>query len=188
MDVVTEYLRQIQQVLSALPGDEIWEVVHVLLDGWHDNKQIFLLGNGGSATTASHFANDLNKGTALPGKPRFRAIALVDNVPLIMAWANDNGYENVFVEQMVNFLEAGDIVVGISGSGNSPNVLKAMQAARSARAVTIGFTGRDGGQLKSLVDHCIIVPSDDMKQIEDVHLILEHCICGALRQLISSGK
>jgi len=125
----------------------------------------------------------------MPGKARFRAIALTDNVPYLTALANDQGYENVFSEQLIPLLQTGDVVIGISGSGNSPNVLKAMQVARAARAITVGLTGFQGGKLKDLVDCCVIVPSDEMKHIEDAHLILEHCICHALRDLIAAeGK
>ncbi|HID24182.1 MAG TPA: SIS domain-containing protein [Planctomycetaceae bacterium] len=142
------------------------------------------MGNGGSAATASHMANDFNKLTIVPGQPRFKAIALTDNVPLMTAWGNDTAYENIFVEQLLNFLEPGDVVIGISTSGNSPNVLKALQVAREHGAVTVGFTGRDGGQLKHLVDHCILVPSDHIGQQEDMHMVLDHVIATTLRHLI----
>jgi D-sedoheptulose 7-phosphate isomerase len=185
MDNVDTYLDQLQNVIAKLPRDDIRQVIRVLLEAWRDNRQVFLCGNGGSAATASHFANDLNKATIVPGQPRFRAICLADNVPLLTAWANDAAYEDVFAEQLVNFLNAGDVVIAISGSGNSPNVLKAVQTARAAQALTIGLTGFQGGKLKDLVDHCVVVPSDAMMRIEDVHMVLDHCISSTLRELIA---
>jgi len=187
-DLVSQYLDSLQRVISRLPHEDIWRVIRIILAAWRENRQIFILGNGGSAASASHFAVDLAKNIAVPGKGRFRAIALTDNVPYLTALANDEGYENVFSEQLIPLLRTGDVVIGISGSGNSPNVLKAMQIARAAQATTIGLTGFQGGKLKDLVDYCIIVPSDEMKQIEDVHLILEHCICHALKALILASE
>jgi D-sedoheptulose 7-phosphate isomerase len=186
MNTVEAYLTQLANVVDEMPRDQIWNVVHVLMAAWRRGSRVFLLGNGGSAATASHMANDLNKLAIVPGQPRFKALALTDNVPLMTAWGNDTSYENIFVEQMLNFLEPGDIVIGISASGNSSNVLKAMQVAREHGAVTVGFTGRDGGKLKGVVEHCILVPSDHITQQEDAHLILDHVIANTLRQLIES--
>ena len=187
MNSVETYLSALQKTVAELSREDVWQVIHVLLEAWRANRQVFLLGNGGSAATAAHFANDLNKATIVPGQHRFRAICLADNVPLLTAWANDASYEDVFAEQLANFLTAGDVVIAISGSGNSPNVLKAVRMAHAARAITIGFTGMLGGELKNLVDYCIAVPSGAMMQIEDVHLALDHCISTALRELIAKG-
>jgi len=145
-------------------------------------KRIFTFGNGGSAATASHFASDLCKGAISPGKPRIRAFALTDNLPLLSAWANDSAYENIFAEQLDNFVEAGDIAIGISGSGNSPNVLNGVKIAKAKGATTIGLIGFDGGKLKNLVDMAIVVPNHNMEQVEDVHLLLEHIITTCLRK------
>jgi D-sedoheptulose 7-phosphate isomerase len=161
----------------------IEEVISVLQYARMNEKQVFIMGNGGSAATASHFACDLGKGTLTPGVPRFRVIALTDNMPLFSAWANDTGYENVFTEQLENLVNYGDVVIGISGSGNSANVLNAIRLANSRQAITIGFTGFEGGKLKDLVDICVIVPSNRIEQVEDVHLILAHLICTRLRQI-----
>ncbi len=184
MDAVGGYLTELADMVREMPQDRIWDVIHVLMDAWRKGSRVFLLGNGGSAATASHMANDLNKYTIVPGQPRFKVLALSDNVPLMTAWGNDTSYENIFVEQMLNFWEPGDVAIGISGSGNSPNVLKAMQAARDLGGIAIGFTGRDGGKLKSVVDLCIHVPSDRIVQQEDGHMILDHLIATTLRQLI----
>jgi D-sedoheptulose 7-phosphate isomerase len=167
-----------------MPRDQIWDVIHALIDVWQRRAKVFLLGNGGSAATASHMAYNLNKLIIVPGQPRFKAIALTDNVPLMTAWGDATAYENIFVEQLLNFLEPGDVVIGISPSGNSPNVLKALQVAREHGAITVGFTGRDGGRLKDLADHCILVPSDHVGQQEDAHMILDHVIATTVRQLI----
>ena len=183
-DPVDRYLRQLEQTVHNMPRDQIWAVIDVLMGAWRERRQIFLLGNGGSAATASHMANDLNKLTITDGKPRFKVIALTDNVPLITAWGNDTAYEDIFAEQMLNFLEPGDVVIGISASGKSPNVLKAIRVAKNHGAVTIGFTGDKGGQLKELVDYYVIIPDEHICRQEDGHVILEHAIANTLRDLI----
>lgn len=145
------------------------------------------MGNGGSAATASHFACDLAKGTTMDNpsmRKRFKVTALTDNVPLLTAWANDIDYENMFVEQLKNLLEEGDLVIAISGSGNSKNVLKAVEYANTRAAKTVGLTGFEGGRLKDMVKECLIVPSNSIERIEDVHLILEHLLCSYLRKLL----
>jgi D-sedoheptulose 7-phosphate isomerase len=142
---------------------------------------VYLLGNGGSAATASHMTNELNKQCMVEGRPRFRAVCLADNAPTIMAWANDTDYANVFAEQLANHVEADDVVVAFSTSGNSPNVLRALELARAAGAHTIGLTGRHGGRLRELVDCCIAVPSDDIGHQEDAHLVVNHAIGKAIR-------
>jgi D-sedoheptulose 7-phosphate isomerase len=144
---------------------------------------VIIMGNGGSAATASHFACDLGKGTLAPGQPRFRVISLTDNMPLFSALANDFGYDQVFSEQLKSLVREGDVVIGISGNGNSPNVLNGIRAAREAQAITVGLVGFDGGALKDLADLSIHVPSDCMEQVEDVHVILEHLISTCLRQV-----
>lgn len=184
MDAVNRYLAELADMVRQMPQDRIWEVLQVLMDAWRKGSRVFLMGNGGSAATASHMANDLNKYTIVPGQPRFKVLSLSDNVPLMTAWGNDTSYENIFLEPMLNFWEPGDVAIGISGSGNSPNVLKAMRAARELGGTAIGFTGRDGGKLKDVVDVCIQVPSDKIVQQEDGHMILDHLMATTLRQLI----
>jgi D-sedoheptulose 7-phosphate isomerase len=179
--LIDTYLTELAEVVARMPRDTIQAVVRELQRARERRAQIFLLGNGGSAATASHMANDLNKLTIAPGQPRFRAIALSDNVPCITAWANDCAYEDIFAEQLLNFLDPGDVVIAISASGNSPNVLKAVQTAREMGAATVGFTGRDGGRLREAVDICVCVPSDHMGMQEDCHMILDHIIANALR-------
>lgn len=183
---INDYLTNLQDLLTRLPEGAIQQVERTIRAAGARGSMIFLLGNGGSAATASHFACDLAKGTQRPGARPYRVIALTDNVPLISAWANDTTYEHIFAEQLRPLVQENDLVIGISGSGNSPNVLEAMRAARDAGAETIGWTGFAGGQLKHLVDLCVVVPSNNMEQIEDVHLIMEHAICTSLRSTSES--
>jgi len=178
---IAAYVSEVIRALGDLPVDRIGEVVMVLEEARKRGGRVYVFGNGGSASTASHLACDLSKGAICPGKPRIRAIALADNLPLLTAWANDTEYASVFAEQVDNLVEAGDVVIGISGSGNSSNVLEAMRIARSKGAVTVGFCGYDGGLLKGLVDVAVIVPSDNMEQIEDAHLLIAHAIKTCLR-------
>ncbi len=186
MEDIRLYLQQVKETLERLPLDKIQKVIAVLQYARQGGKQVFILGNGGSAATASHFACDLAKGTIMPGQPRLRVMALTDNMPLFSALANDTGYENVFAEQLASFVQPGDVVIGISGSGNSANVLRAIELACSREAITIGFTGFDGGRLKYMVDICLLVPNYCMEQVEDVHLLLEHLICTLIRQELRS--
>ena len=180
-EAISAYLTEMQSTLSNLPIDSIERVVRLLREARSQKKRVFLFGNGGSAATASHLACDLAKGTSTNGKPRMRVVSLTDNVPLISAWANDSSYEDIFAQQLQEQVEPGDIVIGISGSGKSPNVLNAIKVARSAGAITIGLTGLDGGDLKNLVDLCIVVPDNSIDQVEDVHLMLGHIITSCLR-------
>lgn len=187
MDEICGYLSRLQGVLRELPLDDIRDAVAVLHYARLNDKQVFIMGNGGSAATASHFACDLGKNLVIRGRPRFRVMALTDNMPLFSALANDYGYEHVFAEQLANLVRAGDIVIGISGSGKSHNVLNAIELARATRATTIGMTGFDGGRLKHMVDVCVLVPCHNMEQVEDTHLVLEHLITTALRKAIAEG-
>ena len=185
-DPVKHYLDQLEKTIAKISRDDIWTVIQELMVAWRKQKQIFLMGNGGSSATASHMANDLNKLTIVEGRPRFKAIALSDNVPLMTAWANDTDYKNIFMEQMLNFLQPEDVVIGISCSGNSGNVLRAFEAAKSFGAVTIAFTGDTGGRLKNLADHCILIPSPHIGHQEDGHMILDHVIANTLKELIEA--
>jgi len=181
-DIIRKYISEIGDTLDKLPIDSIAQVVDLLEEARLKGKRIFIFGNGGSAATASHFAADLSKGAICKGKPRLKAFALTDNVPLLTAWANDTTYDNIFAEQLENLVEPGDIVIGISGSGNSPNVLNGVKVAKAEGATTIGFIGFDGGKVKELVDIAVIVPSHNMEQVEDIHLLLEHVITTCLRE------
>lgn len=184
-DWINGYLGHVTRALNELPREDLEKVIDELLRAYVRGSQVFVLGNGGSAATASHFACDLGKGTAQPGRQRFRVISLTDNVSLMTAWANDAAYEDIFVEQLANLLEPRDVVIGISGSGNSPNVLKALKYAREVGARTIAFTGFAGGMVKDLADLSIIARADHMGQIEDVHLIIAHIAAYYLRDKLA---
>ncbi len=179
-DVATGYIAGLTLALKSIPLDTIARIVAILEAARAEGRMVFLFGNGGSAATASHMVCDLNKTAIHPELPRFRAMALTDNVPLITAWANDTHYHNVFVEQMQNFLAPGDVVIAISASGRSRNVLDAVRRAREGGAVTIGLTGFNGEHLRDLVDVCLVVQSDNVGQIEDAHLVVGHVITAAL--------
>ena len=161
--IIRNYLSEVSATLGKLSVEEIVQVVEIIERARGKGKRVYIFGNGGSASTASHFASDLSKGAICQGKPRIRAFALTDNVPLLSAWANDTSYENIFAEQLENFIERGDIAIGISGSGNSQNVLNGVKVAKSKGATTIGFIGFDGGKLKDLVNLAVIVPNHNME-------------------------
>lgn len=177
-----EYIRNISRTLNELPLDRINDAVTVLNEARQKGRSVFIFGNGGSAATASHFASDLAKGAICRGQNRIKATAFTDNVPLLTAWANDTAYENIFAEQVENFAGPGDIVIAISGSGNSPNILRGIQAGKQKGAYVIGLTGFDGGKMKDMVDLSIVVPNHNMEQVEDMHLMIEHIITSCLRR------
>lgn len=175
------YFLGVESVLRRLPFALIDSVTDALWQAYLEGKTVYLFGNGGSAALASHCACDLGKGTTMHGKRRFRVVALTDNVPLVTAWANDASYDDIFSEQLAPLIEKDDIALAISGSGNSPNVLKALQVAREAGAFTIGLSGFQGGKMKALCDLCVIVPSDNMQVIEDLHVSVNHALFTSLR-------
>ncbi|MGY4706575.1 D-sedoheptulose-7-phosphate isomerase [Candidatus Bipolaricaulota sp. J31] len=177
--VLRNYFAELSRLIDRLPYPEIEELVRVLRETRERGGCIFVFGNGGSATTASHFACDLGKGTVREGVPRFRVVTLHD-IATLSAYANDCGYDTVFVEPLKSLARPGDVAIGISASGNSPNVLRAVEAAREMGLRTVGVTGFRGGKLRELVDLCITVPSDDMQQIEDMHLAILHAVFRAL--------
>ena len=181
---VNSYFDNLVQVIAQMPVPTIDRIVSALMQAYEKRRMIYLFGNGGSAALASHFACDLGKGAANGSGKRFQVLALTDNVPLMTAWANDACYEDIFAEQLANFVRPADIAFAISGSGKSPNVLKALKVAREAGAFTIGFTGFQGGDMKSLCDLCLVVPSDNMQIIEDLHLSATHAVFTALRARI----
>ena len=175
------YSAEISNTLERLPWEQIGRVVDALHEARLRRVQVFVCGNGGSAATASHFVNDLNKGANATGYPRFRALSLVDNVPLLMAWSNDASYEQGLSEPLRNLARPGDLLIGISCSGNSANVLQAVRYGQEVGMQTIALTGDPGGQLAGMVDLGVVVPNPCTEQIEDVHMFLEHAIVSALR-------
>jgi D-sedoheptulose 7-phosphate isomerase len=172
-----QYFDELQRVMASVPKEGINQIAETLVGANESGRMVYLFGNGGSASLASHFACDLGKGTAYcNGGKRFRVLALTDNLPSLTAWANDSSYEDVFSEQLKNFIQPRDVVFAISGSGNSKNVLNALQLAREVGATTVGLSGFQGGEMKALCQICVIVPSDNMQIIEDVHLAMAHSI------------
>jgi D-sedoheptulose 7-phosphate isomerase len=186
-DFVNDYLTGLAEVVRAISRPDVTAVVDALEAAWREDRQVLLIGNGGSAATASHMMNDLNKFTLAPGRPRMRALALTDNVPLMTAWGNDAAYEDIFVEPLRNFARPGDVLVLISTSGNSPNVVKAAEAARDLGLRTIAFTGDKGGRLAGMCDLVVRIPSPHIGQQEDGHMILDHVIAGALRERLRAA-
>ena len=176
------YCQELAAATGAMPFDRIARVADILLDCHRREGTIFVLGNGGSAATASHFACDLAKGTQSPGVRPFRVIPLTDNVPLLTAWGNDTSYERVFAEQLATLVRRGDVVVAISASGESPNVLAAARMARRMGAFTVALSGRDGGRLRALADLTVCVPAGSIEQVEDAHSIIAHSLCVTLRR------
>jgi len=184
---IQDYIGQLHNTLDILPEALISVAIDILHEARLSQRQIFIMGNGGSASTASHMVCDLSKNTRKKDLPNFRVIGLTDNMAIFSALANDEGYENVFAGQLVSFVHPGDVVVAISASGNSPNVLKAVELANQMGARTIGMTGFDGGKLGKMVEINLHVPSNVIEHVEDIHLMLEHLITKALRNADSRG-
>jgi D-sedoheptulose 7-phosphate isomerase len=182
-----KYAADLSAALSGVSPDRFEEFVHLLEAAYLEERQVFLMGNGGSGSTASHIACDLNKSLSFGKQKRFRAICLNDNLPMLMAYANDFSYEDIFVEPLKNFLRPGDLVVALSGSGNSPNVLKAIDYANSHGAHTVGLSGFDGGKLAGMVRTPVVAPVHDMQKAEDAHLILFHAVFQILRARIDDA-
>jgi D-sedoheptulose 7-phosphate isomerase len=172
------------KTIARVPVADIERVIDVLFEAYAQGRTTFLYGNGGSAALASHHACDIGKGTIVKDRRRFRVVSLTDNVPLITAWANDYGYDRIFVEQLRNLAGPNDVSFAISGSGNSPNVLNALQYSREVGALTVGVTGFNGGKMLSLCDVCVVVPSNDMQIIEDIHVSISHAVFAGVRQRI----
>jgi len=187
VEYIQRYLGEVGRILQNLPQAEIAHVINILSRARAEGRRIFVFGNGGSAAMASHFATDLGKGTVQEGQPRFKVMSLNDNVPLLTAYANDFGYETVFAEPLASLAEPGDVAMAISSSGNSPNVLRAMDVAREHGLTTIGITGFEGGKLKEKVDVCVVVPADSrhpdgMQHAEDGQWVVLHTIFVTIRQ------
>lgn len=183
MDFVRPYFTTLQATLDRMATEPIEETIRVLHEARQNGRKVFIMGNGGSASTATHFVCDLAKNTRHPDWPDYRVIGLTDNMALVTAFANDEGYENVFAQQLATLVEPGDVVIAISASGNSPNVLRAIELAKEKSALAIGFTGFNAGKLGPLADLHVHVPSDCIEHVEDIHLVLEHLITKALREL-----
>ncbi|MBX7151559.1 SIS domain-containing protein [bacterium] len=186
VDYVRRYLKYLSELLSHLDANKIAEIIDLLYQARNDGRTVYLIGNGGSAACSSHWANDLCNGTKVKGKKFIRAVSLTDNVATLTALGNDIGYDNIFVAQLENLLQSGDIVIGISASGNSPNVVKAFEYANSVGAITVGLIGFDGGKMKeqSKVVLHIVTGKGEYGPVEDIQMILDHVMTTFLRQKI----
>jgi D-sedoheptulose 7-phosphate isomerase len=186
MNEIATYLTELEQMMRSIEQESLHNILSLLEDCYHNGHRVFLMGNGGSAATASHFALDLAKNTIMPQVPRLKAISLTDHVPLITAWSNDTAYEHIFSEQLANLIEPGDVVIGISASGNSLNVINALLLARQSRAFTVGILGATGGKIKEIVDAYVLAPGRNIEQEEDAHLIIAHIITRHMRNVVRS--
>ena len=190
-----EYLSESQDILKKLDRGAIDRAIQIMFEAWKNDKQVFVIGNGGSASTSTHFACDLNKWVSDEAARKFRAFALVDNIPLMSALTNDNGWGEVYVEQLRNFFRRGDVLVAISvhgGSGSdkagpwSQNLLKAVKYVKDNGGKVVGLAGFDGGVLRTAADACVIVPAESTPHVEGMHLVLTHLMSEQLRALISA--
>lgn len=194
---IGRYLSDMEKIARSLCREDIDKVIEMLFSAWRRGATIFIMGNGGSASTATHFACDLQKCTIADGKKRVKALALNDNIPLASAWTNDNGFDNLFAEQLKNFLQPGDVVIALSVHGGvgrdkagawSQNLLKAVYLAKESGALTIGFSGFAGGALKETCDACVTVPFDSTPQVESFHAALEHLVTFCLKEKIQADS
>lgn len=187
VDFADAYLGYLTEMLAKIDRNEIAKFADVLLKARDTGAKIYFIGNGGSAATASHFANDIAIGTRSFEKP-FRCVSLCDNQAVITAIGNDNGYENIFREQLQVLLQKGDVVVAISASGNSENVMRGVEYAKEVGATTVGLTGFDGGKLRGAVDHPLHMPSvkGEYGPVEDGHMIMDHLVGNYLMRYIKA--
>ncbi|SPD76423.1 Sugar isomerase (SIS) [uncultured Desulfobacterium sp.] len=169
-----QYISELKAILDNFPHKQFERFIEALMDAYDQDKRIFVMGNGGSAATASHLATDLGKGPFSIGLKRFKILSLNDNISTMLAYANDLSYADIFVEQLINLFVPGDLVIGISGSGNSVKVLKAIEYANNYDGITVGFCGFSGGKLYSMVDIPLLIKTDDMQKVEDIHLVVAH--------------
>jgi D-sedoheptulose 7-phosphate isomerase len=179
------YLSELKNLLDSIDRDTLKRIVDTIHGAWRQNKRLIIFGNGGSGSTSSHLVCDFQKNIYLDGLKPFEVLALTDSPALISAWGNDTNFENVFAGQLSTWVRPNDVVLAISGSGNSKNVLEAVKLANEAGAVTIGLCGYNGGQLAELVEIPLIAHRNNMQQVEDVHMIVGHMIFSALRDRIT---
>jgi D-sedoheptulose 7-phosphate isomerase len=191
---IESYLEDMKEIVNRLDREKIDRIIDLLFSAWKEGKTVFVMGNGGSASTATHLACDLAKCTIVEGKKRFRVICLNDNIPLMSALINDNGFDNLFSEQLKNLMQKNDYLIGFSVHGGegkdkaglwSQNLLKAMHLAKEEyQATLIGFSGFDGGAMKDMADECLVIPFNSTPQVESFHLAMEHLICNCLKKKI----
>ena len=182
--IINLFLEEHNLCISKIQDDTkiLDKIIKILINARDKKKKIYVMGNGGSGSTASHIVSDLLKTAITRGDKRFSAISLVDNMPVILAWANDSNFNNIFSEQIKNHISKGDVLIGFSGSGKSQNILNAFNIGKKSGSICIGITGMGGGKFPKICDVCFTVPSNDMLMIESIHLTLCHCIVSSIRQ------
>jgi D-sedoheptulose 7-phosphate isomerase len=193
---IDRFLSGVEEIVKSIAREDIDRAIEALYRAWTERRTVFVAGNGGSAGTATHFAADLNKMTAIPGKPRLRAMSLGDNVPLVSAIVNDEGWENLYTEQLENFYSPGDVLVTISVHGGkgkdkagawSQNLVKAIEWVKTRGGTTIGLAGFDGGVMREICDICIVVPYRTTPHVEGFHVVLHHLIAFCLAERVAGG-
>jgi D-sedoheptulose 7-phosphate isomerase len=193
-EFIENYLSEISEVIKKISVEDIDRAIEILFQAWKDGRRVYTCGNGGSASTATHFACDLVKTVASEGKRGLKAECLNDNIPLMLALVNDEGFENLFIEQLQTKFQKGDVIICISvhgGAGKdraglwSQNLLKAMKYARDNGGKAIGLSGFDGGPMKQIADACIVVPANSTPYVESLHLAVEHLICSCLKEKLA---
>lgn len=184
---INAYLNAVAEVVQKVEAEAINRVVDIFYETYRRRGTIFFFGNGGGAATSAHLACDFTKGTAVPGRRRLKAVSLSTNVPVITAWANDTDYTNTFGEQLLTLADERDVAVGFSGSGMSPNVINAFKVIREVGGTGVLFSGGDGGRARAYADVAVLVPSDNMQIIEDVHMVLGHVIFTLVRARLAAG-
>jgi len=187
-NLASQYLAELKKVIDEIPLDGFERLVDAISLAHQNDNAVYAMGNGGSGATASHLVCDLNKGACAGLPKRIRAVCLNDNMPIILAYANDLSYDMIFVEQLKNFLKPRDVVIAISGSGNSENIIAAVKYARKIGATTVGLAGFDGGKLGAIANIPIVIPVCDMQKVEDVHMVIVHMLtqilCKKLRETL----
>lgn len=174
--MISDYFRRVAEVLPCIPAEPVERIADILLDAQVNRRMVFMIGNGGSSANASHIVNDLVKSALHPARPRFRVMCLTDNTPTLTAYSNDESYDCALARQLEAYADPGDVVFALSGSGNSRNVINALETARTMGLVRVGLTGGDAGKLAPLCDVAVIVPTDCMQIIEDAHLVILHAL------------
>jgi len=194
---INDYFEDLQKIISDISKDDILKIISLLEEARNNRKKLFIAGNGGSASTATHFACDLNKYVSVDGKKRFRAISLEDNIPLITALVNDEGWDHVYSYQLENLMDDGDFLIVVSvhgGSGEdnaglwSQNILRAAKLVQERGGKVIGFVGFDGGAISKMADACVTVPINSTPQVEGFHLVLTHMLCSIIREQLCSNE
>lgn len=178
---ITNYLSELKAVVDRFPVEALEQFLSVITKAREQGATLFICGNGGSWATAAHMVCDFGKNTRMEGKNRLKVIGLGDNIPSLTAYANDEGYDRIFAEPIISLMQPEDVLIAISGSGNSPNVLRAIEAANEIGGITLGLTGFEGGKMRDMTTHCLVIPSDIMEMVEDFHMIVDHVLTICLK-------